>query len=80
MNGWNTYKNFEKIIISTNVEGRMNDLKNHEYLHFLLDSLDNLDLETQVFLTRLLIYFSDDNRTLEDDELILPLLFKKNNE
>ncbi len=58
----------------------MNELKNHEYLHLLLNSLDNLDLETQVFLTRLLIYFSDDNRTLEDDELILPLIFQKNNE
>ncbi len=56
----------------------MNDLKNQEYLHLLLDSIDNLDLETQVFLTRLLIYFADDNRTLEDDELMHPLLFKKN--
>lgn len=57
----------------------MDDLKNQENLHLLLDSIDNLDLETQVFLTRLLIYFSDDNRTLEDDELMHPLLFKKNN-
>lgn len=57
----------------------MDDLKNQDHLHLLLDSIDNLDLETQVFLTRLLIYFSDDNRALEDDELMHPLLFKKNN-
>ena len=56
----------------------MDDLKNQEYLHLLLDSIDNLDLETQVFITRLLIYFSDDNRILEDDEIMHPLLFKKN--
>jgi hypothetical protein len=80
MNGGIPFKNISKSIISANVEGSMNELKNQEYLHLLLDSIDNLDLETQVFLTRLLIYFADDNRTLEDDELMHPLLFKKNKE
>jgi methyltransferase-like protein len=80
LNGQISFKNIEQIIISINIEGRMNDLKNQEYIHFLLDSIENLDLETQIFLTRLLIYFADDNRPLEDDELLHPLLFKKNNE
>ena len=57
----------------------MNDWKNQKRLKFYIESFDALNIQTQKFLARMLVYFSDDNRVIQKDEQIYPLIFRENN-